>query len=273
MPDFEHFREILAQFGPSSAIDVLLIAVVIFSVLRILSGTRAISQLRGALALLVVFFVLGRAFDLTVTNFLVEHSFTAILVGGVIIFQPEVRRALDRLGRTGIQGWLTRPQYEEVIDAVSKAAGRMSADRHGGLFVLERDTGLQDVIETGVPVDARISPELLTGIFYPNSPLHDMAVVLREERVVAAGCVLPLANELGLDRSMGTRHRAAIGITEQTDALTVVVSEETGEISVALHGRLTHVADERRLRAVLEWVLEPQAPVAPSRNGSGGAPV
>lgn len=273
MPDLNHVREILGEFGPSSALEVLLIAVVIFSTLRILSGTAAMTQLRGALALFLVFVVLGRALDLTVINFLIENSFTALLIGAAVVFQPEIRRALDRLGRTGLQGWLDHPRYEDVIESISRAAGRMSAERHGGLFVLERETGLQDVIETGIPVDARISPELLAGIFYPNSPLHDMAVVLRDERVVAAGCVLPLASELPAgERNLGTRHRAAIGITEQTDALTVVVSEETGEISVALHGRLTHVADERRLRAVLEWLLEPGS-VNVARSGNGSIPV
>jgi diadenylate cyclase len=273
MPDTSHIQEILRDFRVSSAIDVLLIAVVIFSTLRMLSGTQAMTLLRGALALFLVFVVLGRLFGLTVINFLVENSFTALLVGAAIVFQPEIRRALDRLGRTGLQGWLSHPRYEDAIDSVARAAGKMSSERHGGLFVLERETGLQNVIETGIPVDAKISPELLAGIFYPNSPLHDMAVVLREGRVVAAGCVLPLATDLpASDRKLGTRHRAAIGITQQTDALSVVVSEETGEISVALHGRLTHVADERRLRALLEWLLEPAATVA-SRNGSGGVPV
>jgi diadenylate cyclase len=144
----------------------------------------------------------------------------------------------------------------------------MASERHGGLFVVERKTGLQDVIETGVPVDARVSPELLEGIFYPNSPLHDMAVVLREERVVAAGCVLPLANDLSSEvRALGTRHRAAIGVTEATDALSVVVSEETGEISLALAGKLLHVPDERRLRAMLETLLAAPGPRFVSRNG------
>lgn len=273
MPDLSHVREILGTFTFSSAIDVLLIAAVIYSALRIVSGTAAMTQLRGALALFLVFVVLGRLFNLTVINFLVANAFTALLVGAAIVFQPEIRRALDRLGRTGVQGWLNHPGYEEAIDSIVRAAARMSAERHGGLFVLERGTGLQDVIETGVPVDARISPELLAGIFYPNSPLHDMAVVLREERVVAAGCVLPLASDLSADdRSLGTRHRAAIGITEQTDALSVVVSEETGEISVALHGKLTRVADERRLKAVLEWLLEPGA-LNGSRSGAGSVHV
>ncbi len=266
MPDFEHLRDILRQFEPSSVIDVLLIAIAIFSMLRVLSGTRAMTQLRGALALVLIAVVLGRMFDLTVVNFLVEHSFTALLIGGAIIFQPELRRALDRLGRGGLQGWASRSSRSKVIDAIVEASDRMSQERHGGLFVIERGTGLQDVIETGIPVDARVSPELLAGIFYPNSPLHDMAVVLRDERVVAAGCVLPLATDLSLaERNLGTRHRAAIGITEQTDALSVVISEESGDISVALGGKLTHVADKERLRALLEWLLDPSR-----SNGAGG---
>jgi diadenylate cyclase len=184
----------------------------------------------------------------------------AILVAGVIIFQPEIRRGFDRLGRTGVAGWLGRSNTEAVIEAVAVAAERMSEARHGGLIVFERRTHLRDIIETGVPVDARVSPELLTGIFFPNSPLHDMAVVMREDRVVAAGCVLPLANDLPLrQRGLGTRHRAAIGVTEQTDAVTLIVSEETGTISVAMAGRLTPVANEDRLRAVLAWLLEPTA--------------
>lgn len=271
MVDTEHFQEVLSQFDWTSAVDVLLIATVIFAVLRITSGTRVMTQLRGILALFLVFVVLGQTLDLTVINYLVENSVTALLVVAAIIFQPELRRALDRLGRTGVNGWFSPTRYEDTIESVVKAAGRMSAEKHGGLFVLERETGLQDVIETGIPVDAKVSPELLAGIFYPNSPLHDMAVVLREERVVAAGCVLPLANELpAFERNLGTRHRAAIGITEATDALSVVVSEETGDISVALHGRLTHVPDERRLKAVLEWVLEPGVATG---NRDGGVPV
>lgn len=274
MPDFSQLRDIVSQFRASSVLDVLLIATLIFSTLRLLSGTRAMTQLRGALALLLVAVLLGRIFDLTVVNFFVEHSFTAVLVGAAVIFQPEIRRALDRLGRTGSNGWFGRPAQNEIIDSIVDAARLMSDLRHGGLFVVERGTGLQDVIETGVPVDARVSPQLLAGIFYPNSPLHDMAVVLRDERVVAAGCVLPLANDLPpSDRQLGTRHRAAIGITEHTDALSIVVSEETGGISIALAGRLTHVTDDARLRDVLEWLLAPAGPGAVARSMNGRPPV
>jgi diadenylate cyclase len=274
MPDVEHLREILGQFGVASAVDVLLIALLIFSSLRLISGTRAMTQARGALVLVLFAVVAGRVLDLTVVNYILEHSLPAILVGGAIIFQPELRRALDRLGRTGLRGWISQGEQSEVIDSLVKAAGRMAAERHGGLFVVERSTGLQDVIDTGIPVDARVSPELLAGIFYPNSPLHDMAVVLRDERVVAAGCVLPLAGELAdTERNLGTRHRAAIGITEQTDAFSVVVSEETGEISLALGGRLLQVADERRLRAMLEILFNSDGAAGVARVPDGKAPV
>jgi diadenylate cyclase len=260
MFEFDRAGEVLQAFGPSSAVDVILIATLLFSVFRLLSGTRAMTQMRGLLTLVLVAIALGQLLDLTVVNYLVERSVTVALIGAVIIFQPEIRRGLDRLGRAPVRGFAARPRYDEVINSVVAATGRMSHDRHGGLIVLERETGLQDVIDTGVPVDARISSELLQGIFFPNSPLHDMAVVLRDDRVVAAGCILPLGDGGGAgEHKLGTRHRAAIGITEQTDALTVVVSEETGFISVALAGRLTHVADERRLRAVLEWLLGPSS--------------
>ena len=160
-------------------------------------------------------------------------------MGAAVIFQPEIRRGLDLLGRTGIQDLLAHDPTEDTIDAVAEAATRMARDRHGALIVFERETGLKDVIDTGVPVDARVSPELLEGIFFPNSPLHDLATVIRGARVVAASCELPLADEVrGGARRLGTRHRAAVGITEQTDAVTVVVSEETGEVTIAQGGRL-----------------------------------
>lgn len=256
MFDWQHYREVLEQFGPSSVIDVLLIAALIYGTLRVLSGTRAMTQLRGALILLLVALLLGRAFDLTVVNYIVDNSLPALLIGVVIIFQPEIRRALDRLGRTGLRGLLARPEYADVLDAITRATGELARSRHGALMVIERGTGLRDVIDTGVPIDARVTPELLEGIFYPNSPLHDMAVVIRDDRVVAAGCVLPLADHLPPGEShLGTRHRAALGITEHTDAVSIVVSEETGGISVAVDGRLTHVGDEQRLRTVLEWLV------------------
>ncbi len=246
--DFQHAREVLNQFDFSAALDVLLIAVAIFAVFRLLSRTRAITLLRGAVALVLVAVILGQALNLTAVNWIFENGLVALIVGAAVIFQPEIRHGLDRLGRTGIQDLLAHHPGEEAIDVIAESATRMSRDHHGALLVFERETGLQDVIETGVPVDAHVSPELVTGIFFPNSPLHDMATVIRGDRVIAASCELPLAGELrGGVRGLGTRHRAAVGITEQTDALAVVVSEETGEISVAQSGRLDRLGRDEPL--------------------------
>ncbi len=242
--DFQEAREVLNQFDWSAAIDVLLIAAAIFAAFRLLSRTRAITLLRGAVGLILVLVILGLALDLTAVNWILQNGLVALIVGAAVIFQPEIRRGLDLLGRTGIQDLLAHDPTDDTIDAVAEAATRMARERHGALIVFERETGLQDVVETGVPVDARVSAELIEGIFFPNSPLHDMATVVRGARVVAASCELPLADEVrgfGV-RRLGTRHRAAVGITEQTDALTVIVSEETGEISVAQGGRLDRVA-------------------------------
>ncbi|MDE2934385.1 MAG: diadenylate cyclase CdaA [Chloroflexota bacterium] len=242
--DFQEAREVLNQFDWSAAIDVLLIAAAIFAAFRLLSRTRAITLLRGAVGLILVLVILGLALDLTAVNWILQNGLVALIVGAAVIFQPEIRRGLDLLGRTGIQDLLAHDPTDDTIDAVAEAATRMARERHGALIVFERETGLQDVVETGVPVDARVSSELIEGIFFPNSPLHDMATVVRGARVVAASCELPLADEVrgfGV-RRLGTRHRAAVGITEQTDALTVIVSEETGEISVAQSGRLDRVA-------------------------------
>lgn len=240
--DFQQAREVLGQFDLSAAIDVLLIAAAIFAIFRLLSRTRAITVLRGAGVVVLAVVILGRAFDLTAVNWLFENGLVALIVGAAVVFQPELRRGLDRLGRTGIQDLLARGPRAEAIEAVAESARRMASEGHGALLVFERETGLADVIETGVRVDARVSPELVTGIFFPNSPLHDMAAVIRDGRVVAAACELPLAHELpDGERGLGTRHRAALGITEETDAISVVVSEETGGVSIAQGGRLEHV--------------------------------
>ena len=241
--DFQEAREVLNQCDWSAAIDVLLIAAAIFAAFRLLSRTRAITLLRGAVGLILVLVILGLALDLTAVNWILQNGLVALIVGAAVIFQPEIRRGLDLLGRTGIQDLLAHDPTDDTIDAVAEAATRMARERHGALIVFERETGLQDVVETGIPVDARVSAELIEGIFFPNSPLHDMATVVRGARVVAASCELPLADEVrGNVRRLGTRHRAAAGITEQTDALSVVVSEETGEISICQGGRLERVA-------------------------------
>ena len=253
----DSLRNNFEQFGPASAIDVIIISLIFFWVLMLLRGTTAMAVMRGAFILLIAAFLLGRVFDLRVLNFLIRNSFTGILIALPIIFQPEIRRALERVGRTGALAFGASPQYPETLEALLAASADMSRRKFGALVVMERDTGLQDYVETGIPVDAVASPELIEGIFYPNSPLHDGAVVLRGNRIVAAGCTLPLS-ENSPPGELGTRHRAGLGITERTDAVSLVVSEETGRVSVAADGRMYMRLDDARLRSLLESLLHIQ---------------
>jgi diadenylate cyclase len=253
------FRDTFRQFDASAAVDVAIIALMFFWVLVLLRGTTAMSVMRGAFILLIAAFLLGRLLDLRTLNFLLRNSFTGLLIAVPIIFQPEIRRALERVGRTGARAFGAPLSNPGTLEAIAEAACDMAKQRIGALVVIERETGLQDYVDTGIPVDAVPSPELIEGIFYPNSPLHDGAVIVRGNRVVAASVTLPLS-ENSVPGELGTRHRAALGITERTDAISVVVSEETGGISVAADGRLHTRLDETRLRSLLERLIV-------SRNG------
>jgi diadenylate cyclase len=251
---WEGVRDTLGELDARSVFDILLIAAIFYWVLLLLRGTTAMTLLRGFAILLIAAFVLARLFDLRVLNFLLRNSLIGLAVAIPIVFQPEIRRALERLGRSGVRAWLGRPSFDVIIDVIAESALNLAERRHGALMVLERDTGLEDYIDTGVRVDATPSAELLEGIFFPRSPLHDGAVILRGNRVLAAACTLPLSEDSAGGR-MGTRHRAALGITERTDAVSVVVSEETGDIAVAANGRLVPRLDETRLRATLASLL------------------
>ena len=265
MSDFlESLRDTLGELDARSAFDILLIAAIFYWVLLLARGTTAMNLLRGFAILLIAAFVLARLFDLRVLNYLLRNSLIGLAVAVPIVFQPELRRALERLGRSGVRAWLGRPGYETLIDVITDAARDLAERRHGALMVLERDTGLEDYIDSGVRVDATPSAELLEGIFFPRSPLHDGAVILRENRVVAAACTLPLSED-SFGGRVGLRHRAALGITERTDAISVVVSEETGDIAVASNGRLVPRLDEARLRATLASLLS--QPVAAGLSG------
>jgi diadenylate cyclase len=213
--------------------------------------------LRGAAILLVGAVILAQVLELEVLGFVIRNSFIGLLIAIPIIFQPEIRRALERVGRTGLHVW-NRPSYDAVIDAVAESTLTLARQRYGALIVFERDTGLQDVIDTGVALNAAPSPELLEGLFFPNAPLHDGAVVLREHEVAAAGCTLPLS-ETRLPAELGLRHRAGLGITEATDAISVMVSEETGAVSLAADGRLYPRLDDARLRGLLTRLLRASA--------------
>jgi diadenylate cyclase len=247
-------QDVLDRLSPIDVLDIFLIAVLIYGVFMLLRGTAAIALLRGAAIILIVIAILAQALNLTVLDFVIRNSLTGLIIAIPIIFQPEIRRALERVGRTGFRGW-TKSPYEQLIDTVGRTAVELASRRHGALLVFERETGLQSFVDSGVPIDAVPTVELLEGIFYPNAPLHDGAVIMRESRVVAAGCTLPLS-ETRLSGEMGLRHRAGLGVTEGTDAVSLMVSEETGAIAVAADGRMYPRLDDARLRGLLTRLLE-----------------
>ena len=255
----DELQDILDRVDPIDGLDVFLIAFLIYGAFLLLRGTAAIALLRGAAIILVGAVILAQALELEVLDFTIRNSLTGLIIAVPIIFQPEIRRALERVGRTGVRMW-GRPSQDGLVDTVTISVMELAKQRHGALIVFERETGLQSYIETGVALDATPSVELLEGIFYPNAPLHDGAVILRENRVVAAGCTLPVS-ETRLPGEMGLRHRAGLGVTEGTDAVSLMVSEETGMVAIAADGRLHSRLDETRLRVLLQRLLDPSAPV------------
>ncbi len=257
-----NIRDTLQRLDGAAALDILIIATVIFALLMALRGTTAMTLLRGGVVIICLLFLFGQVLDLSVVNFILRNSLPGLVVGAIVVFQPEIRRALERAGRTPIRAWLSNTERSVEAEVVATAVIELSRRRHGAIVVLERSTGLEDYIETGVRLDAELSAQLLEGIFFPNSPLHDKAVILRDHRVVAACCTLPLADGAGTMR-MGTRHRAGLGITERTDAVSIVVSEESGGISVATDGRLIRLRDDARVRPTLEALIAGTQPLRP----------
>lgn len=244
-----------------SLVDILLVTLVFFILLALLKGTQAVVLLRGVILLVVTIGLLTSFSPLRAFSWLLRTTLPALLISIPVIFAPEIRRALERLGRAGafINFAQREPDVLPVIQAIVSTAQRLSDRRHGGLIVIERGVGLQEYIDTGVPLDAEVSMELLLQVFYPNTPLHDGAAILRGNRVAAAACVLPLSSSGALqDRQMGLRHRASLGVSEVSDAVAVVVSEETGSISVAHNGRMIRRLDSARLQNILAAFYKPR---------------
>lgn len=242
----------------SAGLEVLLLWVIFYYLLKLLRGTRGAQVLSG-LALALVFVLAFTYFlNLHTLNWIFSKFSVNLVLAFVIIFQPEIRRALAELGRPNMLGGSGASSSRDIVDPLVRAVKSLSEQKIGALIAIEREIGLRAVEETGVFIDSTVKPELVTSLFFPRSPLHDGGVVIRGDRVVAASCVFPLSQREELHRSLGTRHRAAIGITEETDALVVVVSEETGNISIAYKGRLSRGLDEERLRRLLSSVLSRQ---------------
>lgn len=250
--------ELLAHFTWASVLDIFLVALVLYGLFYLAQGTRAITLLRGVIIIVLLAVIASSVFRLTAFNWLVRNTIPALLVAIPVIFQPELRRALERLGRPGTLLARRNASTAQTINTIVRATSALAEQGFGALIVLERTTGLQDFVDTGVALDARLSDNLLLAIFFKNSALHDGAVIIREDRVVAAACMLPLSEAEGLERELGTRHRAAIGVTEGTDAIAVVVSEESGRIAVAHNGRLVRRLDEGELSRLLFRLCEPR---------------
>lgn len=244
-----------------SFLDILLVTLIFFVLLYSLRDTQAMVLLRGVIFLVVALVLLTTLVELPAFSWLVQSTLPALLLAIPVIFAPEIRRALERLGRAGtvtiIQSsdQATTEEMQQALHAVVEAAARLSARQHGALVVIQRMDSLEQYIETGVQMRAHVTPELLLQIFYPDTPLHDGAVVIARGRMVAAACVMPLSASGILNRSperqMGLRHRAALGISEVSDAIAVVVSEQSGSISIAHAGRMIRRIDPERLENIL----------------------
>jgi len=241
-------------------LDILLVTVLIYQLLLLIRGTRAVQLVMG-LVVLFVLYALSRLLGLVTVNWLLSYVGIVIPIAFLILFQPELRRMLEQLGRGGVLSTAFGPplgrEAIRLVSDVARAARVLSIRKTGALVVLERNTGLTDVVETGIRVDATVTVPLLLTIFYPNTPLHDGAVILRGNRVLAAACLLPLSENPTLSKTLGTRHRAAVGIAEQTDAVAVIVSAETGVISVAREGELRRGLSEEELKVYLLGLFGP----------------
>lgn len=237
-------------------IDILIVAFVLYKLIMLIKGTRAVQLIKG-LAVLLIASNLSRYLHLYTIHWMLQNAWTVLFVALPVVFQPELRRALEQLGRGKFFARPLSSLGEEarnrMIGEVVRGVEALARDRVGTLLVIERETGLNDYVETGIKIDGVVSSEFLINLFIPKSPLHDGAAIIRGDRVLAAGCFLPLSENPHLSKQLGTRHRAAVGITEQSDALAVVVSEETGTISLAEEGRLIRYLDEKTLR---EWLAK-----------------
>ncbi len=235
-------------------LDILIVATAFYWLFLVLKGTRALQMLSG-LAVLLVASVVSKWAELNTVDWMITSFWAQMVLVIVILFQPEIRRALAQIGQSPFSRALTPSEESRTLEEIIRACVSFASKRNGAIIVFERETELRDIVEVGVRLDARVSKELLTTIFMPYSPLHDGAVIIKGDRVVSAGCFLPLTLNPDVSKMLGTRHRAALGVTEETDAVVVTVSEETGAVSVIIGGKMTRELDAVGLRRVLTRIL------------------
>ena len=256
----ELLGSILEQVRLTTLVDIGITALLIYWLFSLIRGTRAVRLVIGVSVLIVVY-LLAVAAGLELLTRILQGGAVVGLFALVVIFQPEIRRALDRIGRVGSFGWMLAGTDSRVVDhvasEVARAAAELSAEGHGALIVIERETGMEDTAETGVMIHGDISADLIRTIFAPRTALHDGAVIVRGDTVLAAGALLPLAETTVHTERFGTRHRAALGIAEQTDAIVVVVSEENGQISLVERSRIVRNLNESQLARTIRMLLDP----------------
>ncbi len=238
-------------------VDILIVAFIIYRIILLIKGTRAVQMLLG-LAVILVVYMASRVGDLHTLNWFLSNFLSSIILVIVVIFQNDIRRALMHVGRNPFLGSANALEESAVIDELVKSCVSLGNRKIGALIAIERETGINDILESGTTIDARVTTELIRAIFMPSSPIHDGALVLQQGRLTKAGCFLPLSQGAELNRDLGTRHRAAIGLTELSDAIAIIVSEETGKISVAVNGGITRNLDSVSLKKVLGRLLEPR---------------
>ncbi|HUP56757.1 MAG TPA: diadenylate cyclase CdaA [Bdellovibrionota bacterium] len=265
-------------------LDVGIVAFIVYRVLLLIKGTRAMQMLTG-LGILGIGFYISSTFELFTTHWLLSYFFDYLILIVIVLFQDDLRRALTHVGKNPFFAGASAEEEREMVDEIARAATRLARERTGALIVLERETGLKNFIDTGSKLDARVKSELLYSIFAPTSPIHDGAVIVTHGRVAAAGCFLPLSKDPNIDKRYGTRHRAALGLTEDSDAIVVLVSEEAGEAHLVKNGKITTNLNEQELRQSLAALLDLskhqvsiprrmggwlQAAGAPPKGGRGG---
>ena len=248
---FQDFRWLL------DLLDIGLVTFIIYRIFLLIKGTRAVQMLLG-LAVILIVYVASQLGELYTLHWILDNFLASIILVIIVIFQNDIRRALVHVGRNPFFADLSFREESLLIEELTKSSISLAGKRQGALIVIERETGINDFLEVGIELDARVSNELIQSIFQPASPIHDGALVIQEGRLKRAGCFLPLSQDVAISKKLGTRHRAAIGLTELVDAVAIVVSEETGKVSIVVGGRLTRDLDSTALQRVLKRLLEPR---------------
>lgn len=264
----DYLENVISSMGITDVLDILIVAFIVYKLIQFIKETRA-QQLAKGLLMFMGATVVSKWFNLYTLHWILSETMTVGMIAIVIIFQPEIRRVLENIGRSNFVSVMKNIDKEEathIIGEFCDALESMSASRTGALIVFERETQLTDIIETGTVIDAGISDQMIGNIFYEGAPLHDGAMIVRGDRLCAAGCVLPLTQNKSLGKELGTRHRAGIGITENSDAVALIVSEETGVISMAQDGKLTRFLDRKKIANVLYNMYVPKESANPVKK-------